>query len=163
MILQLASELVWKNLQQELFAVLGMVTDKGEARTVGVMYAVHQQKLYIVSDKDTWKVRHISHNPHVSITVPIAKRIPLLFWIKIPAATITFAGLARVQAAECVSQEVLHSLVRGLDMTAEKLAALCVIEVQPIGDFVTYGVGVSLMTMRHPDQARGRAAVASTA
>jgi uncharacterized protein (UPF0218 family) len=161
MILQLSSELVWKNLRQELFAVLGMVTNSGEARTVGVVYAVHNQKLYIVSDKDTWKVRHISQNPYVSVTVPIAKRIPFLFWVKIPSATITFSGLANVQSAECVSQNILRSLLRGLDMNAEKLAKLCVIEVQPAGDFITYGVGVSMMTMRHPDQARGRAPVAS--
>lgn len=161
MILQLSSELVWKNLKQELFAVLGMVTDRGEARTVGVVYTVHNQKLYIVSSKDTWKVRHISHNPHVSITVPIAKRIPLLYWIKIPSATITFSGLACVQSAECVSKEVLQSLLRGLEMDAQKLASLCVLEIQPVGDFLTYGVGVSLMTMRNPDQSRGRAPVAS--
>jgi hypothetical protein len=47
-ILQLSSELVWQNLKQELFAILGMVTDRGEARTVGVVYTVHNQKLYIV-------------------------------------------------------------------------------------------------------------------
>jgi hypothetical protein len=162
-ILQLSSELVWNNLKQELFAVLGMVTDRGEARTVGVVYTVRNQKLYIVSAKDTWKVHHISHNPHVSLTVPIAKRIPFLPWIKIPAATITSSGQANVQSAECVSKEIVHSLLRGLEMDAEKLAALCVIEVQPVGDFVTYGVGVSLMTMRHPDQARGRAPVVSAA
>jgi hypothetical protein len=160
---QLASELVWKSLKQELFAVLGMVTDKDEARTVGVVYAVHNHKLYIVSGKDTWKVRHISQNPHVSITVSIAKRIPFLFWVKIPAATITFSGLAHVQSADCMSPDILQSLLRGLEMDAETLASMCVIEVQPVGDFITYGVGVSLMTMRHPDQARGRAPVTSAA
>jgi hypothetical protein len=116
----------------------------------------------MVSDKDTWKVRHISHNPNVSITVPIAKRIPLLFWIKIPAATITFSGVANVQGADCVSQDILQSLLRGLQMDAETLAKLCVIEVRPVGDFITYGVGVSMMTMRHPDRARGRAPVAAS-
>lgn len=161
MIRQLSSDVVWKSLKQELFAILGMVTDKGEARTAGVVYAVHNQKLYMVTGKDTWKVRHISQNPHVSITVPIAKRIPFLFWIKIPAATITFSGLAKVQGIDCVSPEILHSLLRGLEMDAETQANMCVIEVQPVGDFITYGVGISLMTMRHPDQARGRAPVAS--
>lgn len=160
MILQLSSERVWKELRQELFAVLGMVTDKGEARTVGVVYTVHDQRLYIVSGKDTWKVRHISQNPHVSLTVPVAKRIPLLFWIKIPAATITFSGLASVCDAESVSPEVLHSLLRGLELDTQTLKTMCVIEVQPVGDFITYGVGVPLMTMRHPEKARGRAPVA---
>ncbi len=161
MALQLSSELVWKTLKQELFAVLGVVTDKGEARTVGVVYAVDNQKLYIASNKDTWKVRHIQQNPHVSITVTIAKRIPFLFWIKIPAATITFSGLASVQDADRVSQEVRHSLLRGLETDAETRSTMRVIEIQPVGDFITYGVGIPLMTMRNPEKARGRAPVAS--
>jgi hypothetical protein len=35
----------------------------------------------------------------------------------------------------------------------------CVIEVVPKGDFITYGVGISLMEMRNPELARGRAPV----
>lgn len=163
MILQLSSELVWQNLQQERFAVLGMVTDKEEARTVGVVYTVYNHKLYMVSGKDTWKVHHISHNPHVSVTVPIAKRIPFLPWIKVPSATITFSGMANVQSADCADKEVLQALIRGLDMDAETSSTMCVLEVQPVGDFITYGVGVSMMTMRHPDKARGRAPVTASA
>jgi hypothetical protein len=159
MIMQLSSEQVWKELRQELFAVLGMVTAHDEARTVGVVYAVHGQKLYIASGKDTWKVRHILHNPHVSMTVTIAKRIPFLPWIKIPAATITFSGIATVKDVADVGKDILHSLLRGLEMDAETASTMCMLEVQPVGDFVTYGVGIPLMTMRHPEQARGRAPV----
>jgi hypothetical protein len=160
MILQLPTELVWKELRQELFAVLGMVTAQGEARTVGVVYTVHDQKIYIVSGKDTWKVRHIQHNPHVSLTVTIAKRIPFLPWLKIPAATITFSGIATVHDVGHVDKEVLNSLLRGLQLDEEIAATMCVLEVEPVGDFITYGVGIPLMTMRHPDKARGRAPVA---
>jgi hypothetical protein len=159
MVLQLSSEQVWKELAHELFAVVGMVTPTREARTAGVLYAVHNHRLYVVSGKDTWKVRHIAQNPHVSMTVTIAKSIPLLPWIKIPAATITFSGLACIYPARQMPQEILRSLLRGLDMNAEALDAMCIIEIEPVGDFVTYGVGVSLMTMRHPDMARGRAPV----
>ena len=42
---QLPSELVWKEMEKELFAVLGMVTAKGEARTVGIVYIVHDKKI----------------------------------------------------------------------------------------------------------------------
>lgn len=90
MVLQLSSELVWKKLAHELFAVLGMVTTTREARTAGIVYAVHNQKLYIVSGKETWKVQHISQNPHVSMTVTIAKNIPFLPWIKIPRRRLPF-------------------------------------------------------------------------
>jgi uncharacterized pyridoxamine 5'-phosphate oxidase family protein len=157
-VLQLASEVVWASLKQELFAVLGMVTEKGEARTVGVVYIVHEHKLYIVTGKDTWKARHIAKNAHVSVTVPIAKRIPFMFWIKIPAATITFSGQATVHSAASVSKDVLKSLLR--TENPDNLNDMCVIEIQPVGDFVTYGIGVPLMSMRTPEQARGRAPVA---
>jgi len=156
----LSSAQVWKEIKKELFAVLGMVPAKGEARTIGVVYAVHGHKLYIATGKDTWKVRHIRGNPHVSMTVTIPKRIPFLPWIKIPAATITFSGLGRVHEPEKVGKDVLHSLLRGLETDAEMLATMCVIEVQPVDDFITYGIGVPMMTMRHPEKARGRAPVA---
>lgn len=54
---------------------------------------------------------------------------------------------------------MLHALLRGLETDAEMLTTMCVIEVQPVKEFVTYGVGVSLMTMRHPEKAHGRAPV----
>ena len=156
---QPSSELVWQALQKELFAVLGMVTAKGEARTVGIVYTSHEHKLYIASKKETWKVRHIRQNPSVSMTVTIPKRVPFLPWIKIPSATITFSGQAAVLNPEHVDPSVLQSLLRGLATNAEMLATMCVIEVQPVGDFITYGVGIPLLTMRHPDKARGRVPV----
>jgi hypothetical protein len=42
----------------------------------------------------------------------------------------------------------------------ERLDLVSIIEVIPAGDFVTYGVGISLSEMRYPEKARGRAPVA---
>jgi hypothetical protein len=156
----LTSEQVWSELKKELFAVLGMVTSKGEARTIGVVYIVHDKKLYISTNKDSWKARHIKRNPHVSITVPIAKRIPFIPWIKIPAATITFSGMAKVLEPQKLGNDILHSLLYGIESDAEKLAGLSVMEVEPTGEFVTFGIGISLAQMRFPEKARGRASVA---
>jgi len=160
MTLELSSEIVWKELGKELFAVIGMVTAKNEARTIGVVYIVHDHKIYILTGENTWKARHIRNNENVSITVPIAKRIPIMPWIKIPAATITFSGLAKVHPAKEVSKAILHALMRGQEEEVEKLGGMCVIEVQPVGDFITYGVGVPMMSMRTPEKARGRATAA---
>ena len=82
-----------------------MVTSKGEARTIGIVYIVHKNKIYVSTSKESWKARHVQRNPHVSMTVPIAKRIPLLPWIKIPAATITFSGNAKVLEPEELEEE----------------------------------------------------------
>ena len=150
---------VWNEIKKEIFAVLGMVTAKGEARTVGIVYAVHAEKIYIATGLESWKVRHIQSNPNISITVPIAKRIPFLPWIKIPAATITFSGKAKILDPAVVGKDVLFSLLRGLEKDEEMLATMGVIEIVPVGEFVTYGVGVSLMEMRDTQKARGRVSV----
>jgi Pyridoxamine 5'-phosphate oxidase len=154
-------EQVWKEIENELFAVMGMVTARNEARTVGIVYVVRNCRLYITSDKDTWKVRHILQNPHVSLTIPIHKAIPFMPWFKIPAATITFSGVARILEPDDVPPDIVRALLRDLADNQNLVAGSCLIEVTPVRDFVTYGVGVSLMTMRHPEQARGRTSVAA--
>jgi hypothetical protein len=155
----LSPEQVWPVIEKELFAVLGMVTASGQARTVGIVYVVRDRKLFIATGQDTWKARHIAANPHVSITIPIAKRIPIMPWIKIPAATITFSGVARVLPAQDAPPDLLRAVFRQMADDAAMVADSCLIEVTPEGDFITYGVGVSLMQMRDPEQARGRAPV----
>jgi nitroimidazol reductase NimA-like FMN-containing flavoprotein (pyridoxamine 5'-phosphate oxidase superfamily) len=155
----LTPDQVWQEIEKNLFAVLGMVTSYGEARTVGVVYAVDNHKLYIGTYKAAWKAKHIAGNPHVSLTLPITKRLWFMPWIKIPAATITFSGLARVLENNEVKAAGLDKLSRGLSKDEQTMAASCVIEVTPQKDFITYGVGVPLMQMRFPDKARGRVAV----
>ncbi len=156
----LSSKQVWDVLENNLFAVLGMVTANGEARTVGIVYVVHERKLYIATSKNTWKARHIRGNPHVSLTVTIPKRIMFMPWIKIPAATITFSGTGTVLNPKDVGKDVSSSLLRGLETDTETIASMSVIEVQPVGDFITYGVGIPMMAMRNPEKASGRAPVA---
>ena len=76
MSVQLTSAQVWAAIEKELFAVLGMVTAKHESRTVGIVYVVRDRRLYIGTGTETWKTRHITQNPHVSMTIPIHKSIP---------------------------------------------------------------------------------------
>ena len=156
---QISNNQVWEQINKQLFAVLGMVTKNGKARTVGIVYIAQDGKLYISSQKQAWKVKHITQNPHVSLTVPIAKRIPLLPWIKIPSATITFSGEANILNFADITEEVIQKLFRGLELTESEKADMSIIEVTPVGDFVTYGVGVKLMEMRDREKARGRVAV----
>lgn len=160
MTLQLKSEQVWQAVEKEMFAVIGMVTAKNEARTVGVVYIVQDHKLYIGTGKDAWKARHIRANPHVSVTIPIAKRIPFLPWVKIPAATITFSGKASVLAATDAPRTLLQAVFRQMAEDQAMVADSCLIEIVPEKEFITYGVGIPLMQMRHPEKARGRALVA---
>lgn len=150
---------IWKELEREMFAVLGFVTPSGEARTAGIVYIVRNRELYIGTGTDSWKARHIAQNPKVSLTVTIPKRVPFLPWIKIPAATITFQGDAEVQGVGEAAPDVLHALMRGVELESAAAAKYSVIRIKPHGEFLTYGVGVPLLTMRKPEEARGRAPV----
>ncbi|WP_394554085.1 pyridoxamine 5'-phosphate oxidase family protein [Agromyces sp. MMS24-JH15] len=151
---------VWKAVAAENFMVVGMVSARGGARTAGVMHQVHDGRVWFTTNERLWKARHIAAEPNVSVTVPIAKRIPLLPWIRIPAATVTFCGVAETIPAADLHPEVAHALLHGLDVTdGGELGALIAIGIRPVGDFVTYGVGVSAMGMRDTEAAAGRVAV----
>ena len=152
----ITTDLVWSEIEKNLFAVLGMVTAKNEARTVGIVYIAHDRTLYIGTKSSAWKAKHIANNGSVSLTVTIPKRIPLLPWIKIPAATITFSGKAKVVPATDLDADVIEPLYRGLTDNDELMAGSSVIIVEPVGEFITYGVGISLMQMRDTEKARGR-------
>jgi uncharacterized pyridoxamine 5'-phosphate oxidase family protein len=150
---------VWKEIENNVFAVLGMVSARQEARTAGIVYVAREGKLYIATKSDAWKVRHVTGNPQVSLTVTIPKSVPLMPWIKVPAATITFSGVATVIPAAEADPAILKLIYRGLEADAAAMAQSSVIIVEPKGDFVTYGVGVPLMEMRDTVKARGRAPV----
>ncbi len=159
MTLQLTAEQVWQVIDKELFAVVGMVNANNEARTAGLVYIVRDRNLYLSTGRDTAKARHVAANPHVSVTIPIARRVPIMPWLKIPQATITFQGTARVFATAEASPELLRALFQHKADDRELVAGACIIEITPVGEFVTYGIGIPLMDMRDPEKARGRAPV----
>ena len=150
------SDQVWKEIGKNNFGVLGMVTAMGESRTVGICYVVDDYRLYIGASTTQWKTKHIAQNANVSLTIPIARRVPFLPWIKVPAATITFSGTARVLGKEDIGARLLEKLYRH----DEERDHWCAIEVAPHKDFITYGLGVSVLQMRFPAKSRARAPVA---
>ena len=155
----LTSGQVRKALEREVFAVLATVNARGQPRTAGIVYTVRDRVLYIATGLTSFKARTVARNPHVSLTVTVEKRIPFLPWIKIPAATITFQGLAGLRPADSMGADLRKLLLRGLKVEGQALADLGFIEVRPVGEFMTYGIGVPLMTMRVPEAARSRAPV----
>ena len=158
MTLQLTSNQIWKEIEESNFGVLGMVTRDSEPRTVGIMYVVDNRKLYFGAKDTAWKTRHIAHNPHVSLTVPIPRRVPLMPWIKVPATTITFSGIAKILKQGEIGPRLLQKLYRHEEGREE----WCAIEVTAEKDFITYGVGISVLQMRFPEKSRARVPVATT-
>lgn len=150
---------VWRAIAAQNFMVVGMVSARGAARTAGVMHHVHDGRLWFTTNELLWKARHIAAHPAVSVTVPVAKRVPLMPWVRVPAATITFQGTAETVPVAELPDDVRHALVGGIEVTdGGELGALVAIGIRPVGDFVTYGVGVSALGMRDTEAATGRVA-----
>jgi Pyridoxamine 5'-phosphate oxidase len=153
-----ASDLVWRELAKASFAVVSYVTPAGSPRSSGVVYATEGRRLYMVTAVDSWKARHIAASGQVSVTVPVRRGGIMSLLLPIPPATISFHATAIVHPATSLEgSSVPKQLVSLLPAQGRDLAR--VIEIVPDGQFVTYGVGVSLMQMRKPALARARVPV----
>ena len=159
----LTSQQVWEEIAAVNFAVIGMVNAQGHARTAGVVITTEGNKVLFASGRQAWKVRHIEANPNVSVTIPIHRRVPLLPMIKVPPATITFHGMARLIEPTAASPRVIKGLTGGLQLDPESARTMVFVAITPEGAFVTYGIGMRVDRMRDTQFARGRAPVGGEA
>ena len=151
---------VWRHLAKASFAVVSYVTPTGQPRCSGVVYAIAGRTMYVAVANDSWKAKHLGAGGTVAVTVPVRRGglLPLLF--PIPPATISFHGRATVRPATFLgSSAVPPNLARLLP--PERRDACTVIQIEPDGRFLTYGIGVSLAQMRFPSVARGHVPVSS--
>ena len=151
------TEQVWEALDRAFFGVLAFANRKGHPRTAGVSYTVDGRSLYISTAKDMWKVRHISANPNVSMTVTIPKRVPFLPFIRVPAATITFKGVAEILEVGDIEPRVFERLPRGSETDPAVLEDTAIIRIVPHGEFVTFGIAMPITRMANHEAAHGRA------
>lgn len=148
---------VWRSLEKASFAVLSYVTPAGRPRSSGVVYAVANHRLYVVTAPTSWKARHIQDGAQVAVTVPVRRGGALTLVAAIPPATISFHAIVRraISPSEAGIPERLQALLP----PARRNEAV-VLVLQPADDFVTYGLGVSLKQMRDPVASGSRVPVA---
>jgi hypothetical protein len=150
----LKGEQVWHVLDRASFAVIGYVTPAGEPRSSGVVYKTVGKRLYTVVAPNSWKARHIASGGQVSVTVPVRRGGILSLVLPIPPATISFHATAIVHPAGAVKVGSLSKELESL-VPPDRRDAAVVIELTPVGEFLLFGVGVSLMDMQKPDLAGG--------
>ena len=156
---RVSTDLVWRQLEGASFAVVGYVTPAGEPRSSGVIYKAVDRRLYTVVAPDSWKARHIAARNRVSVTVPVHRGGVLALVAPIPPATISFHASAVVHPRGSVE---IASISRELEslLPEDRKDAGLLIELIPEGQFLTYGIGVSLTDMRKPELAGGAVPVA---
>jgi Pyridoxamine 5'-phosphate oxidase len=148
----LTTEQVWNKLEKTSFAVISYVTPAGKPRSSGVMCAAARRRLYLVTAPDSWKARQISDGDQVAVTVPIRRGGLLSLILPIPPATVSFHATATVHPAGPVSIEPVPKKLLS-HLPKERREAGCLLELVPEGNFLTYGLGVSLQDMAKPDAA----------
>lgn len=154
----LTTDQVWRAVERASDAVLGHATPDGAPRTSGVVYRAHGRRLYVAVDATSWKARHIARDARVSVTVLVRRGGLFALMFPIPPATATFHGTAVVRAPDDPAMaDRLDAL--GPLLPPHDRSGLAVLEITPEGDFLTYGIGVPLMRMRVPEEARGKVAV----
>ena len=155
---RLTSGQVWQAVGKAMFAAISYVTPSGEPRSSGVVYKTIGHRLYVAVAPDSWKAKHIAASGRVAVVVPVRRGEILSLVLPIPPATISFHGAATVHKADAPEIGPLLDQLAPL-LPADRRASSVLIEIVPDGEFLTYGVGVSLMKMRTPATARGRAPV----
>ena len=148
----LSSAAVWQALAKASFAVVSHVNSVGEPRSSGVVYGTVDRRLYLAVAPGGWKARQIATGQEVAVTVPVRRGGILSLLAPIPPATITFVARATVHPAGSFDMGSAPKELARL-VPAERQAVSCVIELEPEGQFLTYGIGVSLMDMRDPARA----------
>ena len=156
---RITSESVWRELSRHSFAVLSHVNAAGEPRSSGIVYGLFGHRMYVAVAPDSWKARMIEPGDQVSVTVPVPRGgapVPDLSdpprHHQLPFAGYRFpGGIARIAQ---LPDDLARLLPEG------RRASSCVIELIPEGQFLTYGLGVSLSEMRNPNVARGHLPVA---
>lgn len=151
---QTTTEQVWHEIERASFAVVGYTTPAGEARSSGIVYKALDRRLYFAVAPDSWKARHIAISRRVSVTIPVHRGGILALVAPIPPATISFHARGIVHPADSVRVDSFSKELESL-LPPDRRDHAVLIELIPEGRFLTYGVGVSLTDMRHPELAEG--------
>ncbi len=146
---------VWKQLEQCSFAVISHVTPSGDPRSSGVLYKAVGRRLYVGTGADSWKARHLAERGRVAVTVPVRRGGLLALVAPIPPATICFHGAATVHPPG--TMEIPDDLAALIPPEARADSAI--IEIEPEGAFLTYGIGIPLLKMRDTEASRAHTPV----
>jgi pyridoxamine 5'-phosphate oxidase-like protein len=152
---RLTPQVVWDAVSRASFAVLSHRAPDGSPRSSGVVYTVDGRRMLVVVARDSWKARHVAADGRVAVTVPIRRGGIMSLLLPIPPATVSFPAEAVVHPGRTI-----HDLPRLARLVpAERRSDCAVLEIRPIGHYVTYGLGVPLRHMREPARSRARVAV----
>lgn len=140
----LESSAVWHLLRRNSFAVMAWTTPRGEPRSSAVVYAASTDRLFVSVAPGSWKARQIVTGSMVSLTVPVRRGGILSSLLPIPPSAVSLHGRAVHHPPGSARPKPLARLYRRMTLPKSVLATSAVLEIEPLGEFQTFGVGVTL-------------------
>ncbi|MFV0317069.1 MAG: hypothetical protein ACK5O2_08925 [Microthrixaceae bacterium] len=141
---------VHKALHRSPFMVVAFESATGP-RCAGVVPEFDGQVIWLGSVGHDFKVRCMRKHHEVSVTATVPTRVPILASF-IPPSTVTFKGRAEVLPIDAPG--VPTALRKGIKVPAD--TELAAVRIEPIGDFISYGLDLPVWKLTDTDLARGR-------
>jgi hypothetical protein len=149
-------ELVLRELRRRDFSVLSTTNEEGKPHSAGVSYGVSRPgravAIYVMTRRHLRKARNIARNPHVSLVIPLTRR---LLWF-VPPPTIQLHGRAEIlDWTDAEGTEVFGSFWMGRRILQAYREShrrgetrICFLKITPDPVVSTYMVGYSLRDVR---------------
>jgi hypothetical protein len=149
-------EMILRRLRTHHFVVLSTAGEDVRPASAGVTYCISQPgkdlALYVMTRTHLQKTRNIAHNPHVSLVVPLPRR---LLWF-LPPPTIQLHGRAQIlDWTDAEGTEVFRHFWMGRQILAAYEEAhrrgetrICFLKITLDPAVSTYMVGVGIWALR---------------
>jgi hypothetical protein len=140
-------------IKRNRWLILSTASPKRVPQSSLVVYASDGYKIYILTGKDTYKIKNIVTNPSVSVTIPFYKNLLHRMIVLAPPAAVSFKAKAEIidfgdKAAAEFYQRVLRYKLP--DEFAETGVWL---RLTPVNIATCHGLGVSLLEFRDLEKA----------
>ncbi|MHA2140399.1 MAG: pyridoxamine 5'-phosphate oxidase family protein [Candidatus Thorarchaeota archaeon] len=145
-------DFIEKEIRKKTFGVLSVVDAKRRPHSTGMLYGVAPPEskfsLYMLTVEEYAKVRHIRHNPNVSLVVTFPH-----YYIRFaPASYVMFRGKAELVPFSYSDAQWAFTQKRILKMNlggdSELLETAVFIKLNPEPTVFCYGVGFGIMELR---------------
>jgi uncharacterized protein YhbP (UPF0306 family) len=126
---------------------------KGAPQSSVVVYASDGNIIYILTGKNTQKIRNISSNQRVAVTIPFYKNLLHKLIGVAPPASISFRATAEILNIGDCEAYGMYTRVLNIDLPEDYEADSVWLRLTPKRVVTCYGVGVSLPELRDPSKA----------
>ncbi len=149
---------VWREVSKGSFLVLSFTTREGWPRSCGILYATSGRRVFVEVHPGSLKAHEIHDGDQVAVTVPVRRGGLLSLLMPIPPSAISFHARVILHPLGTLDLGTISKTFAGLPEYVRK--GSIVLELEPEGKFLTFGIGVPLMEMRDLNKMFGRTPVA---